>query len=77
MYLILFVSAEICYTVFFEQLIIILLCKPLFPIRKSIFIKQNMIRFILHCNDISKIKSRCLIRRTQVARLKIQQKYTH
>lgn len=36
-YLILFVSAEICYTVFFEQFVIILLCKPLLPKTKSIF----------------------------------------
>lgn len=30
-YLILFVSTEICYTVFLEQFLIILLCKPLLP----------------------------------------------
>lgn len=35
-YLILFVSTEICYTVFFEQFIIILLCKPLLPVIKGI-----------------------------------------
>lgn len=57
-YLILFVSTEICYTVFFEQFIIILLCKPLLPITKGIIFYsiQNMIQFILHCNVISNAK---------------------
>lgn len=48
MYLVLFVSTEICYTVFFEQFIVILLCKPLLPITQGIIFLLNTKHDTIH-----------------------------